>query len=86
LIWQVKTASLKVPLSKEWLNKYNFMKVTVSLKGRGKKMTRKGRMAQGYFTKRKGIRRFYAFETSSMGNRINARQAIPHYKKRVRKY
>ena len=38
------------------------MKVLVSLKGRGKKMKRRGRMAQGYFTRRKGILRFYAFD------------------------
>lgn len=62
------------------------MKVLVSLKGRGKKLNRKGRMAQGYFCKRKGILRFYAFDNSSMGNRINARQAISIYKKRVHKY
>jgi hypothetical protein len=62
------------------------MKVVVSLTGRGKKLTRKGRMAQGYFTKRKGILRFYAFDESSMGNRINARQPIPISKKRVKKY
>ena len=62
------------------------MKIVVSLKGRGKKLTRRGRMAQGYFTKRKGILRFYAFDDSSMGNRIKSRQAIPISKKRVKKY
>jgi|GEM_PF-1197955 hypothetical protein len=62
------------------------MKVVVSLKGRGKSLTRRGRMAQGYFTRRRGILRFYAFENSSMGPRINARQGIPITKKRVRKY
>jgi hypothetical protein len=62
------------------------MKVVVSLTGRGKKLNRRGRMAQGYFTRRKGILRFYAFDDSSIGNRINARQSIPISKKRARKY
>jgi hypothetical protein len=62
------------------------MKVMVSLTGRGKKLSRKGRMAQGYFARRKGILRFYAFANSSIGNRINSRQPIPITKKRVRKY
>jgi hypothetical protein len=62
------------------------MKVVVSLKGRGNKLSRRGRMAQGYFAKRKGILRFYAFDDSSMGRRINARQRIPITKKRLRKY
>lgn len=62
------------------------MKIKVSLKGRGKKLTRKGRMAQGYFTKRKGILRFYAFDDSSIGRRINSRQPIPLKKKKRLKY
>jgi hypothetical protein len=62
------------------------MKVLVSLRGRGKSLTRRGRMAQGYFTKRKGTLRFYAFDESSIGNRINSRQSIPNKKKRARKY
>lgn len=62
------------------------MKVLVSLKGRGKKMTRRGRMAQGYFTRRKGILRFYAFDNSSIGPRINSRQPIPIKKKKRLKY
>jgi hypothetical protein len=62
------------------------MKVVVSLKGRGKPLTRKGRMAQGYFTKRKGIMRFYAFDNSSIGPRINSRQPMSHTKKRSHKY
>jgi hypothetical protein len=62
------------------------MKVIVSLTGRGKKLSRKGRMAQGYFTRRGGILRFYAFADSSIGNRINSRQPIPNSKKRARKY
>jgi hypothetical protein len=62
------------------------MKVQVSLKGRGKKLTRKGRMAQGYFCKRKGILRFYAFDDSSIGDRINARQPIPKKKKQRMKF
>lgn len=62
------------------------MKVKISLKGRGKKLTRRGRMAQGYFTKRKGTLRFYAFDDSSMGNRINSRQRISRYKKQIHKY
>ncbi len=62
------------------------MKVVVSLTGRGKKLTRRGRMAQGYFTRRQGILRFYAFDESSLGNRINARQPIPLKKKKRLKY
>lgn len=62
------------------------MKVLVSLTGRGKKLARRGRMAQGYFARRKGILRFYAFAESSIGNRINSRQAIPNSKKRAKKY
>lgn len=62
------------------------MKVVVSLTGRGKKLSRRGRMAQGYFTRRHGILRFYAFADSSLGNRINSRQPIPITKKRVRKF
>jgi hypothetical protein len=62
------------------------MKIKVSLKGRGKKLTRKGRLAQGYFTKRNGILRFYAFDDSSLGRRINSRQPIPLKKKKKLKY
>jgi hypothetical protein len=62
------------------------MKVKVSVKGRGKALTRKGRMAQGYFTRRKGILRFYAFDNSSIGPRINERQAIPKKKLKKMKY
>ena len=62
------------------------MKVKVSLKGRGKSLSRRGRMAQGYFTRRKGILRFYAFDDSSIGNRINSRQPIPKKKKKKLKY
>lgn len=62
------------------------MKIVVSLKGRGKKMTRRGRMAQGYFVRRGGILRFYAFDNSSLGPRINSRQPIPLKKKKKLKY
>jgi hypothetical protein len=62
------------------------MKVLVSLTGRGKKLTRRGRMAQGYFTRRKGILRFYAFDNSSIGPRINSRQPIPLRRKKKMKY
>jgi hypothetical protein len=62
------------------------MKVVVSLKGRGSKLSRRGRMAQGYFTRRKGILRFYAFDHSSLGPRINSRQPIPLKKKKRLKY
>ena len=62
------------------------MKVIVSLKGRGSKLNRRGRMAQGYFTRRKGILRFYAFDNSSLGPRINSRQPIPLKKKKRLKY
>ncbi len=62
------------------------MKVVVSLKGRGKKLKRRGRMAQGYFTRRKGILRFYAFDNSSIGPRINSRQPSPLKKKKKLKY
>jgi hypothetical protein len=62
------------------------MKVVVSLQGRGKKLTRRGRHAQGYFARRKGILRFYSFDNSSLGPRINARQPIPLRKKKKMKY
>lgn len=62
------------------------MKVKVSVKGRGKSLTRRGRMAQGYFVRRKGILRFYAFDNSSIGPRINERQGIPKKKLQRRKY
>jgi hypothetical protein len=62
------------------------MKVQVSLKGRGKKLSRRGRMAQGYYCKRKGILRFYPFENSSLGPRIKSRQPIPKKKKTRMKY
>jgi hypothetical protein len=62
------------------------MKVEVSVKGRGKKLARRGRMAQGYFCRRNGILRFYAFEDSSYGNRINRRQPIPKKKLKRKKF
>jgi hypothetical protein len=62
------------------------MKCKTSVKGRGKTLTRKGRMAQGYFTRRKGILRFYAFDNSSIGPRINERQKMPKRKLKARKY
>ena len=62
------------------------MKVVVSLKGRGNKLSRRGRMAQGYFVRRRGILRFYAFDDSPLGNRINSRQPIPLKKKKRMKY
>jgi hypothetical protein len=62
------------------------MKVLVSLKGRGNKLTRRGRMAQGYFARRKGILRFYAFDDAPLGNKINSRQPIPLKKKKRMKY
>jgi hypothetical protein len=62
------------------------MKVHVSIKGRGKSLTRKGRMAQGYYCKRKGTLRFYAFDNSSVGPRINERQSVPKRKMKARKY
>lgn len=62
------------------------MKVQVAVKGRGNKLTRKGRMAQGYFCRRKGILRFYAFDNSSIGPKIKSRQPIPIRKKRLFKY
>lgn len=64
------------------------MKVKTSVKGRGKKLKRKGRMAQGYFVKRNGILRFYAKDDSTLGRKINQRQSIPIKKKsnRPKKY
>jgi hypothetical protein len=62
------------------------MKVQVSLKGRGNKLNRKGRMAQGYFCRRNGIRYFYPFDNTSIGPRIKSRQPIPKKKKRRMKY
>lgn len=62
------------------------MKVQVSMKGRGKSLSRKGRMAQGYFTRRKGILRFYPFADSSIGPRIKARQPINKRRKKQRKF
>jgi hypothetical protein len=62
------------------------MKVLVSLKGRGNKLTRRGRMAQGYFTRRRGILRFYAFDDAPLGKKINSRQPIPLKKKKKLKY
>ena len=62
------------------------MKIKASVKGRGKKMTRRGRMAQGYFTRRGGTLYFYAKDESSIGPRINMRQRIPRKKKKVKKY
>jgi ribosomal protein L36 len=62
------------------------MKVLSSVKGRGKKMNRRGRMAQGYFVRRGGTLYFYNFDESSLGARIKMRQPIPRKKKKVRKY
>jgi len=62
------------------------MKVEVSVKGRGNKLSRRGRMAQGYFTRRNGILRFYAFDDSSYGRRINRRQPIPLKKLKRKKF
>jgi hypothetical protein len=62
------------------------MKVQVSLKGRGNKLSRKGRMAQGYFCRRGGIRYFYPFDDTSIGPRIKQRQPKPKKKKRRMKY
>lgn len=62
------------------------MKVMSSVRGRGKSMKRRGRMAQGYFVKRGGTLYFYNFDESSIGARIKMRQAIPRKKKQVRKY
>lgn len=62
------------------------MKVKASIKGRGKKLTRRGRMAQGYFAKRGGTLYFYAKDESSIGPRIKMRQSKPRRKKQVRKY
>lgn len=62
------------------------MKIQVSMKGRGKTLTRRGRMAQGYFVKRKGILRFYPFDNSSIGPRIKARQPISRRRKKVKKF
>lgn len=62
------------------------MKVEVSLKGRGKRLSRKGRMVQGYFCRRNGIRYFYPFDTTSIGPRIKSRQPIPKKKKKRMKY
>ncbi|MEM1312616.1 MAG: hypothetical protein AAGF07_04090 [Patescibacteria group bacterium] len=62
------------------------MKVQVSLKGRGKKLSRKGRLAQGYYARRQGILRFYAFDDAPLGNKINSRQPIPLKKKKKLKY
>jgi len=62
------------------------MKIQVSLKGRGKKMKRRGRMAQGYFCRRKGILRFYPFDDSSIGKRVKSRQPISKARKAITKY
>jgi len=62
------------------------MKVQVSVKGRGKKLARKGRMAQGYFCRRNGILYFYSFDNSSIGPRIKSRQPIPKKKKKRLKF
>lgn len=62
------------------------MKIQVSIKGRGKSMGRRGRMAQGYFVKRKGILRFYPFQESSIGPRIKARQPLSRRRKKLRKF
>jgi ribosomal protein L36 len=55
------------------------MKIKVSVKGRGAKGKRAGRMAEGYFVKRKGILRFI----SKTNPRFSMRQPIP--KRRIRK-
>jgi hypothetical protein len=60
------------------------MKVEVSVRGRGKKKGR--RHVEGYYTRRKGILRFYAYDNSSKGKRINSRQPIPLKKKKRLKY
>jgi len=60
------------------------MKVVVSLKGRGKKKGR--RYVEGYYARRKGILRFYAYDDASKGKRVNARQPIPLKKKKRKKY
>jgi hypothetical protein len=60
------------------------MKVVVSLQGRGTKLGR--RWAEGYYARRKGILRFYAYDTSSKGPRMNARQPIPLKKKKRMKF
>lgn len=62
------------------------MKIKVSIKGRGKKMTRRGRMAQGYFARRDGTLYFYNREDSSIGARIKMRQPKPRKKMKVKKY
>ncbi len=62
------------------------MKVLASVKGRGNKLNRRGRMVQGYFARRNGILRFYAFDDSPMGPKINSRQPIPLKKKKRMKY
>lgn len=62
------------------------MKIQVSMKGRGNKLKRKGRMAQGYFCKRKGILRFYPFDNTSIGKRIKSRQPISRRRKKIKKY
>lgn len=62
------------------------MKIVVSLKGRGTSASRRGRMTQGYFCRRKGNLRFYPFNDTSIGQRIKSRQPIPKRKKKKRKY
>ncbi len=54
------------------------MKVKVSVKGRGARGKRAGRMAEGFFVKRKGILRFI----SKTNPRFSQRQPIP--KRRLR--
>jgi len=54
------------------------MKVKVSVKGRGARGKRAGRMAEGFFVKRKGILRFI----SKTNPRLSMRQPIP--KRRLR--
>ena len=62
------------------------MKVKSSIKGRGKSLTRKGRMAQGYFAKRGGTLYFYNYQESSIGPRIKMRQPKPKKKVKIKKY
>jgi hypothetical protein len=62
------------------------MKIQSSIKGRGKKLNRRGRMAQGYFAKREGTLYFYPFDNSSIGARIKMRQRIPRRKRKLKKF
>jgi len=57
-----------------------------SIKPRGGRIKRRGRAKQGYFARRNGILRFYAFDDSTIGRKINSRQPIPMKKKKRMKY